>query len=169
MAMPPEDLKNAPAPAPPDQAPLKIAVMIKQVPDFLEAKTDGRSGLVIRSGGDLNLHDGPALELALRLKEKRGAKVDLYSMGPPSAAGTVRKALRLGADRGFHIQDPLLAGSDTFVTASVLAAALRLHGPYDLITLGLSTSDGGTGQVGPELACLLNVPSRAGCALTHLS
>ena len=43
-----------------------------------------------------------------------------------------------------------------------MAAALRARGPFDLVLLGRNSVDGETGQVGPELAELLDLPFASG-------
>jgi electron transfer flavoprotein alpha subunit len=63
----------------------------------------------------------------------------------------------LGADRAVLVTDRLLAGSDTLVTARVLARALERVG-HDVTLLGRWSIDSETGQVGPEVAGLLGVP-----------
>jgi electron transfer flavoprotein alpha/beta subunit len=62
-----------------------------------------------------------------------------------------------GADRAVHLCDRAFAGSDTLATARALAAALRREAP-DLILCGRNSVDAETGQVGPELAELLDLP-----------
>jgi electron transfer flavoprotein beta subunit len=123
------------------------------------ALSDPLKGYVLRTGpGRLNPPDAAALELALRLKDEFGARVDLFSMGPSQAEEVLREALSLGADRAFHLCDPLLAGSDSLATARALVRALDLEGPHDLILCGPVTTDGGTGQVGPAMAALMDFP-----------
>ena len=72
-----------------------------------------------------------------------------------------------GADAGLHACDPAFAGSDTLATAGALAAVLRAAGPFDLILLGRNSIDGETGQVGPELAELLDLPFAGGVRRLH--
>jgi electron transfer flavoprotein alpha subunit len=60
------------------------------------------------------------------------------------------------------LTDPAFAGSDTLATATALAAALTRGGPYDLVLAGRNSVDADTGQVGPELAELLDLAFVAG-------
>ena len=137
----------------------RVAVAIKQVPPSQGGATDPLKGFVLRTGpGRLNPHDGPAIEMALMLKDRYGALVDLFSMGPVQAETALKEALSLGPDRAFHLTDPLLAGADSLATARTLIRAMDLEGPYDIIVSGLMTSDGGTGQVGPAMAALMDFP-----------
>lgn len=139
---------------------MEIAVLVKQVPDSDEVKMDPEKGTMIREGvgcivNPLDLH---ALEAALYLRERRGARITVLSMGPPQAEEALREALALGADRGILLSDRAFAGADSWATAMVLAEALRKTGPYDLILAGEKATDGETGQVGPEVAALLDLP-----------
>ena len=61
-----------------------------------------------------------------------------------------------------HVTDPAFAGSDTLATAKALAAALEREGPFDLVLTGRNSVDADTGQVGPELAELLDLPFLTG-------
>ena len=139
---------------------MRIAVLIKQVPDTDEVKIDETSGTLVREGtgtiiNPLDLH---ALESAFSLKRFNGASVSVFSMGPMQAETALRESLALGADDAFLLSDPAFAGSDTWATARVLASALVSFGPYDLVLAGEKATDGETGQVGPEVAVMLGVP-----------
>jgi electron transfer flavoprotein beta subunit len=68
----------------------------------------------------------------------------------------------MGVDRCVLISDPALAGSDTLVTARVLAAAIGPLKPFDFLFFGTRTSDSDTGQVGPQTAAVLNLPFVSG-------
>jgi electron transfer flavoprotein beta subunit len=103
-----------------------------------------------------------ALEAALQIKEKFGANVMALTMGPPAAEEVLREALAMGVDRGILISDRRLAGSDTYATSSILAAAIKKECPHcDLILCGAYTSDSETAQVGPQLAEELDLPAAA--------
>ena len=60
------------------------------------------------------------------------------------------------------VSDPAFAGSDTLATAKVLADVLQREGPFDLVLLGRNSVDADTGQVGPQLAQLLDLPFATG-------
>ena len=101
-----------------------------------------------------------ALEAALRIKENHGATISAISMGPPQAEEVLREALALGADEAYLISDPLLAGADTLATSRALARAVRTVCPeFDLLLLGCQTADSETGQVGPQIAEIMNLPA----------
>lgn len=139
---------------------MNIAVLIKQVPDTEEVRMDPEKGTLIRQGvGTLmNPLDGHALEGALTLRRQKGGKVTVFSMGPPQAEEVLKEALALGADEAYLLTDPAFAGGDTWATARVLAGACKKYGPFDLILAGEKATDGETGQVGPEVAIMLDMP-----------
>jgi electron transfer flavoprotein beta subunit len=107
---------------------------------------------------ELNYFDRPALEAAIRLKAASGGTVTAVSMGPVAAIEALAEALAMGADRAVLISDPALAGSDTLVTARVLAAGIGCLSPYDFVFFGTRSSDSDTGQVGPQTATVLGIP-----------
>jgi electron transfer flavoprotein beta subunit len=106
----------------------------------------------------LNPFDQPALEMALRLKENRGATVTALSMGPASCAFILHEAIAMGVDRGILVSDPALAGSDTLATSTAIGAAIQKLSPFDLVLFGTQSADSDTGHVGPQTAVLLNLP-----------
>ncbi len=147
---------------------LKIAALIKQVPDTDEVRMDEKTGTLIREGVGtvINPLDQNALELALTLRNIHGGSVTALSMGPAQAETALREALALGADEAVLLCDRAFAGSDTWATARTLAAAIRKTGPYDLVLTGAKATDGETGQVGPETAAMLDLPFTGNvCAL----
>jgi electron transfer flavoprotein beta subunit len=101
--------------------------------------------------------DRNALEAALRLKELAGGRVLVMTMDSPAASEALREALAWGADEAILISDPAFAGADTLATARTLAAAIRKCGPFDLVFCGAWSYHGNTGQVGPQLAAMLDV------------
>jgi electron transfer flavoprotein beta subunit len=139
---------------------MNIVVCLKQVPGTTEVKIDPNTNTLIRQGipNIINPFDTYALEEAVRLKEKHGGKVTVITMGPPQADAALREAVSLGADEAVLLSDRAFAGADTWATANTLAKAVLKLGSYDLIICGRQTIDGDTGQVGPEMAEMLNIP-----------
>jgi electron transfer flavoprotein alpha subunit len=66
-----------------------------------------------------------------------------------------------------HLTDRAFAGADTLATARALALACQREG-YDLILCGRHSTDAETGQVGPEIAELLDIPQVTGVAALTL-
>ncbi len=106
------------------------------------------------------LQTRPGSGVANQRKIRR--KCAALTMGPPAAEEVLREALAMGIDRGILISDKLLAGSDTYATSLILAAAIKKECPHcDLILCGAYTSDSETAQVGPQLAEELDLPAAA--------
>ena len=138
--------------------PLNVVVLLKQVPDMNAVKIDRASGKPVLSGQNVvSSYDEYAVEEALRLKERFGGEVTVVSAGPPSVKDAITRALAMGADRGLQIDVPEVNDLDTLAVARLLAD--QLHGlTYDLILVGQTSDDYETGQVGPQLAELLDLP-----------
>ncbi|QDR81833.1 electron transfer flavoprotein subunit beta/FixA family protein [Sporomusa termitida] len=133
---------------------MEIVVCVKQVPDTTEVKIDPVTNTLIRQGvpSIVNPFDKNAMEAALQLKEKHGAKVTVLSMGPSQAQDALKECLAMGADQAILISDRAFGGADTLATSYTLAAAVRKLGSYDIIFCGKQAIDGDTAQVGPEMA-----------------
>lgn len=139
---------------------MKIVVCIKQVPDTTEVRLDPKTNTLIREGvpSIINPDDKAGLEAALRLKEAgRDITVCAVSMGPPQAEMALREALAMGCDEAVLISGREFSGSDTYATATILAAAIKKLG-FDLVIAGQQAIDGDTAQVGPQVAERLGVP-----------
>ncbi|HHW44949.1 MAG TPA: electron transfer flavoprotein subunit beta/FixA family protein [Desulfotomaculum sp.] len=140
---------------------MRIVVLVKQVPGTDNVKMDPETGTMIRTarGNVINPLDENALEEAMRLKQAmEGVTVTAVSMGPPMAIKAVKEAIAMGADGGVLLSDRALAGSDTIATARALASAIKQLGDVDLILCGERATDGETGQTGPMVASMLDVP-----------
>ncbi|CAB5115252.1 Electron transfer flavoprotein, beta subunit [Olavius algarvensis associated proteobacterium Delta 3] len=137
-----------------------FVVCMKQVPMVSELPWDSRSGRLRRdlADGMMNPACKHALEAAIQLKDRHGARITVLTMGPVMAEEILREALAMGADSGILLTDPKMAGADTMVTSFTLARAITRECPdFDLVLCGCHTSDSETAQVGPQLAEELNV------------
>ena len=137
-----------------------VVACIKQVPDTTQVKTDPVTGTLIREGVPfiVNPFDSPALEEALKLKDKYGFRVVAISMGPPNTEVTLKKALALGADDALLLSDRAFGGADTLATSKVLAEAILKISEEDevaVVLCGRQSIDGDTAQVGPGIATRL--------------
>jgi electron transfer flavoprotein beta subunit len=139
---------------------MNIVVCLKQVPGTTEVKIDPQTNSLIREGIEniINPFDTYAIEEGVRLKEKYGGKVTIITMGPLQAKVALREAVSLGADEMVLLSDRAFAGADTWATAFTLSCAFKKLEKPDLIICGRQTIDGDTGQVGPELAEMLDMP-----------
>src|SRR3954471_3679155 len=141
-------------------AAMNIVVCVKYVPDATGDRRFEEDNTVDRVGVDglLSELDEYAVEQALQIKDKVGdAEVTVLTMGPEKAADAIRKALQMGADKGVHVLDDAIAGSDAVATSLVLAQAIKKL-PHDLVVCGLSSTDGAMGVVHAMLAERLGLP-----------
>jgi len=138
---------------------MKTVVLIKQVPVVSAMKLDPETKTLKREGvpSEVSSFDIRALLKAVELRNSHGGEVVALTMGPPQAKAALEHCLALGADRAVHLVDRAFAGADTLATARALAFALKREG-YDLILCGRHSTDAETGQVGPEVAELLDIP-----------
>jgi len=142
---------------------VNIVVCVKQTPLATAEKTVMDDGRLDREDTDnaINGYDEVAVEEALRVQEKHGGEVTVLTMGPKDATEAVRKALAMGADKAVMVTDDALEGSDVWVTAHVLAAAIRRLNP-DLVLMGMQSDDAATGVAHHGVAEYAGLP-----ALTH--
>lgn len=142
---------------------MKIAVIIKQVPD-----TETRIKLGPDSNGAnsaksldqssvkwiVNPYDEHAIEEALQLRDKNpGSGTLVLSVGPSRCAEALRTALAMGIDEAIHIEakDSL----DSPQTAQALAQVLKNQGEIDLVLMGQVTIDDASTDLGPQIAEIL--------------
>jgi len=140
---------------------MDIVVLLKQVPDTTDVRIDRETNTLIREGvpSIINPFDMYAIEEGLRIRERAGrGTVTVMSMGPPQVESSLREAIALGVDETVLLSDRAFAGSDTWSTSYTLAAGIRKLGRFDVILCGKQAIDGDTGQVGPGVAQLLDVP-----------
>src|SRR6195952_1253847 len=146
---------------------MNIIVCVKHVPDATADRKFEDDNTVDRVGVDglLSELDEYAVEQALQLKEKAAAsdggedvEVTALTVGPADAAEAIKKALQMGADKGVHVVDDAIAGSDYLATSQVLAAAISKIDGVDVVICGMASTDA-TGSVIPAmLAERLDLP-----------
>jgi electron transfer flavoprotein beta subunit len=142
------------------RAAVRIVVCVKEVPDPSAPKRIDPATLRLDRSvdGTMNEFDAHALEEALRLKDSdAGSEVVVLSMGPPSAAESLRKALAMGADRLVLVADDAAVGSDLVATSAVLAKALERE-DADLVLLGQQAGDSDGAVLWAALADRLRLP-----------
>lgn len=145
---------------------MKIFTCIKQVPGISDVKIDPKTNTLIREGipSIMNPMDKNAIELALSIKEERGAEIIAISMGPPQAENVLLEALSMGADKAYLLTDRAFAGADTLATSHALALGIKKilkdsdSNEKYVVICGTQAIDGDTAQVGPELAEDLDIP-----------
>lgn len=144
--------------------PLNMIICVKPVPDsryWEKLSLDPRTKTLRREGIPIIISpmDKNAIEEALRIREERGGKVSVISMGPPNTTEVLAMAYAMGVDEAVLLSDRAFAGADTLATAFALACGIGKLGSVDLVLFGNESLDGSTGQVGPQVAEYLDMPS----------
>lgn len=139
---------------------MKIAVLIKQVPDTetkIRIKPDG-TGI---EEGDIKYvvspYDEFAIEEAIKLRERAGVgETVVISLGPDRAVEAMRTALAMGIEKGIHLST---GGEtfDSFMTAKAFSKVIRDRS-FDLILCGKQAIDADNAQVPAMIASLLDLP-----------
>ena len=139
---------------------MNIVVCVKYVPDAQSDRTFTEDNTTDREGVDglLSELDEYAVEEALKLVEAGEGEVTVVTVGPESAAEAVKKSLQMGADKGVHILDDAIAGSDAPATSLVLAEAIKKIGTPDIVLTGMASTDGTMSVVPAMLAERLGLP-----------
>ncbi len=145
---------------------MKIVVCVKQVIDpeapVSTFAVDEATNKAIPPKGTppvINPYDENALEAALRIKDAAAdTEISVISMGPAVAKPVVKKSLAVGADSLTIVEDASLDEPDSSASATLLAAAIRKLGDFDLILTGRQAADTDAGQVGACIAALLDIP-----------
>jgi electron transfer flavoprotein beta subunit len=106
----------------------------------------------------LNPYDENSLEAALKIKESLPAKITIISAGKSIPKAVIKKSLAVGADDLVVIEDEAFEEADSYITAFVLAAAVKKASVFDLILTGRMAADTNAGQVGQGIAELLGIP-----------
>jgi len=133
---------------------VNIVVCMKQVPDTEVERSLARA----TADGVINYLDEFAIEEGLKIAEAQGgSEVTILTMGPDKATDSIRKALSMGADKGVHLVDDALPGSDALQTSLALAEALK-HIGFDLVVFGCESTDARTGLVPAMVAERLGLP-----------
>jgi electron transfer flavoprotein beta subunit len=139
---------------------MNIIVCVKQTYDLQQVRIRKETRQPVLENVPLTLGniDKNAIEEAVRIKEKSGGKITAVSVGPETLEDTIKEALAMGADEAFLIVDPRLDRIESALSAALLAKAIVQAGPFDLVLLGEGSTDNYSGQVGPRLAELLDLP-----------
>jgi len=137
---------------------MNIIVCAKQVVDVSEIKVDPNTKKPILAGVPKKISDidKNAMEEAIKIKEKHGGKITVVTAGPSDAKEKIKELLAMGADEGVLVSQP--ENYDYFVVSNILAGAVKKIGEYDMVLCGEASIDLFSGQIGPRIAGLLNIP-----------
>lgn len=138
---------------------MNIFVLLKRTFDT-EEKIVINQGQIQEDGAEfiINPYDEYAVEEAIQLRDEHGGEVTVVTIGTEEAEKELRTALAMGADKAvlINVEDDL-DDIDQYTTSKIIAKYLEDQ-EYDLIIGGNVAIDGGSGQVGPRVAELLNIP-----------
>lgn len=140
---------------------MKIAVIVKQVPDTETKANLGPKGLETQGVKFiLNPYDEFAVEEAIKTRDKTKGEITVFSLGPDRVVEALRTALAMGCDHAAHIQctEDDVKSIDAFVVAKGLAAAIKQKGPFDVIFAGKQAIDDDALAVPQMVAEFLGLP-----------
>ncbi|MDP3480961.1 MAG: electron transfer flavoprotein subunit beta/FixA family protein [Desulfoprunum sp.] len=107
----------------------------------------------------MNEYDEYAVEQAVQLKEQvAGADLTVLCIGPERVKETMKKALAMGCDRGFHVADDAAQTKDPLQIAAIIAEYAKGQN-FTMIFTGMQSQDRGSAQVGVLVAEMLALPS----------
>ncbi|EIT85410.1 electron transfer flavoprotein subunit beta [Fictibacillus macauensis ZFHKF-1] len=137
---------------------MNLFVILKRTFDT-EEKISIANGAIAHDSAEyiINPYDEYAIEEAITLRDTHGGEVTVVTVGTEESEKELRTALAMGADKAVLIDAEELDHSDQFTTAAILATYFKEQ-EFDLILGGNVAIDNGTGQVGPRLAELLDIP-----------
>jgi electron transfer flavoprotein beta subunit len=134
---------------------MNIYVLLKRTFDTEERLTVSNGG-INEDGAEfiINPYDEYAVEEAIQVRDAHGGEITVVTVGTEDA----EKELAMGADKAVLINtEDDIENGDQFTTAKILAEYLK-DKDADLILGGNVAIDGGSGQVAPRVAELLNIP-----------
>lgn len=143
-----------------------IIVCYKWVPDEQDVKINTSTLALDFSKVKYKIsdYDRNAIEEAVLITKKSGGSITSVTFGTAAAKQSLKDVLSRGPEKAIWVNDEAASGSDAFVTANVLAAAVQKAGAFDIIICGEGAADTYAQQVGPRLAVLLGIP-----AITYVS
>lgn len=137
---------------------MNIIVCAKQVVDASEMKIDSSTNKPILEGIPKKISDidKNALEEAIKIREKFNGKIFVLTVGTEDAKEKIKELLAMGADEGILI--PFNDNYDYHSVSLLLSEAIRKIGEYDIVICGEASTDLFSGQIGPKIAGVLNIP-----------
>ena len=137
---------------------MNIIVCAKQVVDISEVKIDENTKKPLLEGVEKKISDidKNAMEEALRIKETFGGEIKVLTLGLPEAKENIKELLAVGGDEAFLVKTK--GDEDYYEASCLLAKAIEKIGDFDIILCGEASIDQFSGQMGPRIAALLDIP-----------
>jgi electron transfer flavoprotein beta subunit len=144
---------------------MEIIVCCKQIidpeapPSSYKIDSDAKKVYAASGVGQvISPFDLQAVEAALRLKDRTGAKVSVLSLGNKLQRDVLKKPLSMGADELYMVEDETMENLDGWNTAHALSLAIKKIGNFNLIICGRQAADFDSGQTGIGIAEFLKIP-----------
>ena len=141
---------------------MNIFVFVKRVPDTeSKIRISHPTNSVVEEGLNfiLSPYDEFAVEEGLRLREAKGGKVAIFSVGSEESLVILKKCLAMGADEAFLLEDKAAETYDGLRTARIIARALEKKFPdYNLLLFGKQSVGADNSHVPSMVAELLALP-----------
>lgn len=138
---------------------MNLYVIMKRTFDT-EEKIVINNGRIVDEDAEyiINPYDEYAIEEAIQIRDEHGGEVTVVTVGGEDAEKELRTALAMGCDKAvlINIEDDV-DEQDQYTTSKILAKYFE-DKEADLILGGNVTVDNSSGQVGPRLAELLDIP-----------
>jgi electron transfer flavoprotein beta subunit len=137
---------------------MNIYVLLKRTFDTEEKIT--LSGGKINDDGAtfiINPYDEYAVEEAIKIRDEHGGEITVITVGDDEAVKQIHSALAMGADKAVLIDTDDLDEMDQYTTSKLIYEYLK-DKEVDIILGGNVAIDGGSGQVGPRIAEMLDMP-----------
>ncbi|MCG2814687.1 MAG: electron transfer flavoprotein subunit beta/FixA family protein [Acidobacteriota bacterium] len=141
---------------------MNLFVFVKRVPDTeSKIKIDHEKRTIVEEGLNfvLSPYDEYAVEEALRLREAKGGRVVVFSVGAETSNVILKKCLAMGADDAVLLKDEAPESYDGLRTSKVIAKALQTKfKDFDLLLFGRQSMGADNAQVPSMTAELLGLP-----------
>jgi electron transfer flavoprotein beta subunit len=137
---------------------MNIIVCAKDVVDASEMKIDSSTNKPIIEGIPRKISDidKNAVEEAIKIKEKHSGKISVLTVGRPDSKERIKELLAMGADECILIPYP--ETYDYHIISKLIAVSIKKIKEYDIIICGEASTDLFSGQIGPKIAGLLDIP-----------
>ncbi len=141
---------------------MNIYVFVKRVPDTeSKIRINHETNCIIEEGLNfiINPYDEFAVEEGLRLRESKGGKVTVMSVGNEQSLVVLKKCLAMGADEAVLLKDTSPETYDGWRIAKIIARAMeKKFIEYDLLLFGKQSVGADNSHVPSMVAELLELP-----------
>ncbi|MFB0566424.1 MAG: electron transfer flavoprotein subunit beta [Candidatus Aminicenantaceae bacterium] len=141
---------------------MNLYVFVKRVPDTeSKIRISHEDNAIVEEGLNfvLSPYDEYAVEEALRIRETKGGKVTVVSVGPEDALVILKKCLAMGADEAVLVKDDAPESYDGLRVSKIIAETIKKkYSEYDLLLFGKQSVGADNSQVPSMVAEFLELP-----------